>query len=483
MSLYFELVQAAQDSPRASAVHSLTGDITYAELLERSNRWAAALADAGVRRGEAVIVYLPSASDVIEVLYGTWAVGAVAVPLDPSRPMAEVRTVAEQAGCTTVVTAADKAARFRSESKFRTVNLITAPGDIAHADGLPEPDWDSSAMLLYTSGTTGRSKCVEWRHSGMLASGRGLVRSSGMGAGERICTPVRPELPVVLNGCVTPALLTRSSIGFSSTIVPSSLLRVLERTRATVMYAAPFIYRSIVQAVSDGDLPAVRVWLYLSAGAPLDQNTARQFETLSGHPIRVYYGSSEAGTATFNDAVNSTTQLQSVGRACEGVVIQILDESGAELGSGHKGEVVISGPQVARGYLGRPDLNAQVFRAGKVHTGDLGTLDDQGYLYLHGRISETVNVAGFMVNPTEVEDVLLSHVKVADALVFGLPDDLSGERLVAHVVAHKGVSERELAQHCAEQLATYKIPGDIRLVASIARTASGKAKRHVRHGG
>jgi long-chain acyl-CoA synthetase len=253
-------------------------------------------------------------------------------------------------------------------------------------------------------------------------------------------------------------------------------LEVLVRERATIFPGVPFLFRMLADVPGDADLSALR--LCYSAGTSLPPAIFEAFQRRFGLPVRQLYGCTEAGALTINLEPDPTATAGSVGRPMEGVEIEIVDENRHAVPRGTTGEIAIRTPAMTRGYHDMDELNRDVFRDGFFFTGDVGRLDDQGRLWITGRKKLFIEVAGNKVDPIEVEDVLIAHPTVEEAVVVGLPGKTAGEEVVkAVVVATAPLAERELIDWCQARLARFKVPQLVEFRAEIPKSPLGKVLR------
>jgi acyl-CoA synthetase (AMP-forming)/AMP-acid ligase II len=454
--------------------------VSYAALWRRARGWAARYADVGVLPGEHVLLQTSRSIDLIAAQFGAWLVGAVSVPLDGSRPAAEVERAADR--CVASVIVADppvlRALDIVGDGE-RALLDVTVDPPLVHGPHRPvRRAEDSDALLLLTSGTTGQSKFVRFSHRAMTANTRALVDAIGWRSTDRCLTPVPAALPAVLATCVLPAFAVGATAHLVTDRTPGRLVRSITRSAPTILFAVPYTYELLCGARVCSRLAAVdSLRLCLAASAPSSPELVRHFHTLTGQRIRPMYCTSEAGSVTYVDGWEEEDDHVSVGRPLPGVQVSIVGGDDVPARPGEPGEVVVSGPLVGTGYLDEPEQSKRTFRAAGVHTGDIGVLDRRGRLRLCGRLTDTINHAGYSVSPQEVEEVLAAHPAVTEALVRGESDPLEFQRVVALVVPAAGVTLDGLTAYCAERLASYKVPQRFEVVPRLPRNAQGKLLR------
>jgi long-chain acyl-CoA synthetase len=253
-------------------------------------------------------------------------------------------------------------------------------------------------------------------------------------------------------------------------------LEVIERERATIFAGVPFNYRLLADAPGEADLSSLR-WCY-SAGTALPRPAFDAFRERFGIAVRQLYGCTEAGLMTINVEPDPEESFASVGTPAPGVRFAVVDEDGAPLPLGEEGELVVSSPGLTGGYVDMPDVNRQAFRDGFYFTGDLGRIDSLGRVFITGRKKLLIEVAGYKVDPIEVEDVLVAHPKVREAVVVGVRGRVEGEEIVkAAVVRGDDCGERELIEFCQTRLANWKVPQLVEFREEIPKSPLGKILR------
>lgn len=475
---------AARRHPDKNALVTPAGETTYGQLLSCVGAWEREVARLGFRSRERVVVSLDAYVDFVALWFALWRRGCVPVPVEASAPPAELANAVRESRAQRLVSSSAEHLASVGAITGRSEHPRLAPTlGVADLDTEPLELPDDIALFFYTSGTSGTPKCVMMDHSGMAANICDQISAYGLGPNDVCLTPVTPTTAAALATVIWPSV----SAGGTALLLPGAsagrLLRTVSTARPTVFYAVPFVYRLFADAADLGGPP---VWngvrLCLSSSADLSGRVFDEFLRRTGQPIRSLYCSSEAGSCTYNASSDAEQIRTSVGTALPGVDVRVVDASGKPQGPGNEGEIMVTGTHLARGYVARPELQAKVFRDGWVATGDVGKLDAHGFLYLTGRLSETINVAGYLVNPTSVERVLASHPSVSEALVVGEEGRTRGSALVAYVVLRDGTSvptPAELMRHCAAHLEHYKVVRRFTVVDSLPRGRYGKVRRTV----
>ncbi|MGH6953253.1 MAG: AMP-binding protein, partial [Alphaproteobacteria bacterium] len=337
------------------------------------------------------------------------------------------------------------------------------------------------ALLLHTSGTTSRPKLVPLTQRNLAASADGIARTLALGASDR-CLNVMPLFHI--HGLMA-AVLASLAAGGSAFLTPGfNALRFfawLEESRATWYTAVPTMHQAIL-ARAERNLAAAgaaRLRFIRSSSSSLPPQVMAELERVFGCPVIESYGMTEAThQMTSNPLPPAARKPGSVGLPA-GPEVSIVDAEGRGLGPESAGEVVIRGPSVTRGYLGNPVANAQAFNDGWFRTGDLGAMDADGYLRIIGRLKEIINRGGEKISPREVDEVLLDHPAVAQAVTFALPHPKLGEEVAAAIVLREGASatESEIREFARRRIADFKVPRRVVFVAEIPKGPTGKLTR------
>jgi acyl-CoA synthetase (AMP-forming)/AMP-acid ligase II len=413
-----------------------------------------------------------------------------AAPLNPSYKEEEFRFYVEDTNARVLLLPPDGADEARRAAgtgvpvfgvqmdASGTVSLVNAPG----RKSVTAPDVNDVALILHTSGSTGRPKRVPLSHLNLSISANNVARSYDLSPDD-VSMCVMPLFHV--HGLVASTLATLATGG---TIVvpakfnPLSFWRVAKDWGATWYSAVPTLHQLLLARAESGAPPpagAEKLRFIRSCSASLPPQVMHDLESAFGAPVLEAYGMTEAAhQMASNPLPPAARKPGSVGPGTD-VRISIRDENGNELASGQRGEVCISGPNVIKGYENNPEANATAFFGDWFRTGDQGVLDAEGYLSLVGRLKELINRGGEKISPREIDEVLLTHPSVAEAVCFGVPHKTWGEEVAAAVVVRAPVTEAELLTFCKERLADFKRPKQIHITEAIPRTATGKIQRRV----
>jgi len=485
-SVVHMLANAARQSPTQSALEF--GDITldYRAYLRCVAGFAAELRAHGAQGGRIALV-IGNSVDMAIALFAVHAAGAQAVPLNPLYTARELGEILTDADPVILVHDAATGERLAAASAVqgRAVIALHEGGatltrwrddpEVTLPEPLPGPD--DLATLQYTGGTTGQPKGVVVTH-GQLA-----INISQREA----LLPTRAEGERVL--CVMPmfhcyavamalhlAAYARGTLVILGRYRPDGVLQALAERHITLFPGSPTLYTGLMQHADfpTTDFSALR--LCYSGAERLPEETLRAWEQATGCVTLEGFGQSESGPVIAFNPEHGPRKPLSVGVAVPLTELSMVDvDSGArELPNGEVGELRVRGPQVMSGYRNRPEETATALRDGWLHTGDIGRLDDDGYLYIVGRKKEMVIVGGYNVYPREIEELLCAHPDVLEAAVVGVPDAYRGERLHAYVGLRAGADHDGLHDYCATNLVRYKVPARIEPLPALPRTTVGK---------
>ena len=471
--------------------------ITYEILRGQVRLLAGQLNGAGLGQGDVVAIALPNGLESIISLLAITAAGATAASLNPASTADEFRYSIEDTHARALITPAqggDEARKTASESIIKIESSVDANGRVSFSiqearesplpAGLPSPD--DVALTLHTSGTTSRPKRVPLTHANLSISARNVAETYQL-TPEDVSLCVMPLFHI--HGLVASILATFLSGGtlvLPTRFSPLNFWPMVRDYGVTWFSAVPAMHQILVNRArgkrGPGSTPDGYQGLRFirSCSAPLPAATLVEMEELFGVPVLEAYGMTEAAHQMASNPLPPAGRRVSgsVGRGT-GVSIAIMDKEGTILPPGARGEVVIKGPTVIRGYENNPEANAVSFTDGWFRTGDERIIDSEGYLTLVGRLKELINFNGEKVSPCEIDEVLMAHSSVAEAVAFGLPHPIHGEEPCAAVVLQAPVTQANLVAYCREHLTAFKCPKVIHIVDAIPRTATGKVQRRM----
>jgi acyl-CoA synthetase (AMP-forming)/AMP-acid ligase II len=467
--------ERALRDPGGPCVADERQDLDNAAFADRVIAVAATFAAAGLDRGDVLAVMLPNRVELVTSMFAAWRLGAAVTPVNPALTAQEAGYQIHDAGASLVV-ADEGAAAVLRDGPYRIIGLeeVTAPVRPAAPPPLVT-DPEALALLIYTSGTTGRPKGVMLDHANVAATAKIITGWFEMTAGTRSLL-VLPLFHVngIMVSVVSP-LLAGGSTFIAERFHAASFWATVEKVRPTFFSAVPTIYALLTSR--PGARPDTSSLRFVVCGAaPMPRQLIGEFEQRFGVPVVEGYGLSECTVCCTVNPLHGQRKAGSVGLPLPGIEVGVVDEADQLLPAGQAGEVVVRGPNVMRGYLGRPDESAQVLRGGWLHTGDVGRFDDDGYLTLVDRVKDLIIRGGENIYPKEIEDVLYTHPAVLEAAVVGQPDQVFGEQPVAFVTLRPGFSAEpgNLVEHCGRSLARYKVPREVYIQQVLPKNAVGK---------
>jgi acyl-CoA synthetase (AMP-forming)/AMP-acid ligase II len=467
--------------------------ISYGSLRRQVEAVAGALAAAGIRRGDRVGTALPNGLPTI-VSFLAASMAGTAAPLNPGYKEDEFKFYLEDTGARVLLLPPDGAEAARRAAGNDVPILPIDVDDSGHvripgttpAQTAEPPAVDDVSLILHTSGSTGRPKRVPLTHANLTISARNVARSYAL-TPDDVSLCVMPLFHV--HGLVASTLATLATGG--TVVVPGkfnplSFWRVARDHRVTWYSAVPTLHQLLLARVEPGaarPAGAEKLRFIRSCSASLAPQVMHDLEAAFGAPVLEAYGMTEAAHQMASNPLPPGARLPgSVGRGTD-VRISIMDGQGHHLKPGERGEVVIQGPNVIKGYENNPDANATSFTDGWFRTGDQGFLNEAGYLTLVGRLKELINRGGEKISPREIDEILLTHPAIAEAVCFGVPHPTWGEEVEAAVVLRDAgdapPTEPELLAYCKERLADFKRPKQIHITNAIPRTATGKIQRRL----
>ncbi|MFF9156715.1 class I adenylate-forming enzyme family protein [Streptomyces sp. NPDC014846] len=505
-------------NPEGTALRFFDGALSAREVDAASDALAAAFEARGTGRGDRVGVYLQNIPQYALVLLALWKLGATALGLNPMYRRQELRRIIDDSGAIGVVCAdadvhetlgtlagstvrwlvSTSALDYQSRDDPRvfatTQRHAPAPdGDLVALIGgftgrSPSPvrlTDDDVAFLTYTSGTTGPPKGAMNTHGNVLSVVSTYASWTGLSDGDVVLAiaPLFHITGAVVNATIS--LLTDTTLVLTGRFHPEVVLEAFAEHGVTCTIGSITAYSAIHELPQAGPQHFASVKALYSGGAPIPPAAVERFQERFGVYLHNGYGMTETTSAVIavpwgdRAPVHLPSGTLSIGRPLPHLTARVVDPHGDPLPSGEQGELELSGPQVVPGYWGKPEATRQTMPEGRLRTGDVAVIDEQGWVYLVDRLKDQINVSGYKVWPREVEDALYEHPSVLEAAVVGEPDAYRGETVVAYVSLKAGptATAEELIAFSRERLAAYKCPREIRFLTDLPKTQSGKIRR------
>jgi len=467
--------------------------LSFGELDHFSGEVACGLRSAsGITKGDRICLLMTNCLEYAPCFFGVLKTGATAIPINTFLAPAEIRFILEDSRAKAVIVSGDLLKHLRSAIDGMTMPPAIIGADIPDTENIvplsslcgrgtfraQDISPDDTAVLGYTSGTTGIPKGAMLSHGNLSANVADCVRTLRVTKKDRFIVFLPMFHSFTLTVCILTPLAGGGSIHVLKSVKPfDAVLKTLILKRITGFVAIPQIYHLL----GERKLPwwlkkLIRIRFCISGSAPLSEEVIRNFERNTGLILMEGYGLTEASPVVSVNPLYGTRKVSSVGPPLPGVRIRIADENGNEVPAGSPGEICIMGPNVMKGYFEKPEETAKVLKNGWLLTGDIGKVDEDGYLYILDRKKDMLKSHGMNVYPREIEQVLYKHPAVKDAAVFGLRDEHRGEVPVAYVTIKEGGSiiAPALVKFCRDKLAPYKIPHKIYIVPDLPRNSTGK---------
>jgi long-chain acyl-CoA synthetase len=486
------LTSAAAARPDAIAVKRDDRELTYAELDAATARAAGLLHAKGVRPGDRVGVMLPNVEYFPIAYYGALRAGAAIVPMNVLLKEREVAFHLDDSEAKVLLAwheFADAAHAGAEETGADCV--LVEPGAfealIERCEplaGVAERAGDDTAVILYTSGTTGTPKGAELTHDNLM---RNVDVAVGLFGIERRAVTLG-ALPLFHAFGQTCGLNATIAAGGTLTLIPrfdgTKALEIIERDRVTLFEGVPTMYNAMLHSPRAGEIDTSTLAVCVSGGAAMPVELMRAFEERFDCPVLEGYGLSETSPVASFNRRDRERKPGSIGLPVDGIEMRVIDDEGADVAPGAVGEIAIRGHNVMKGYWRRPDATADVLDAdGWFRTGDMGRVDEDGYFFIVDRKKELVIRGGYNVYPREIEEVLYEHPAVREAAVIGVPHDELGEEVAAAVALKDGAdaSAADIKSFVKERVAAYKYPRHVWLVDELPKGPTGKIlKREIR---
>jgi long-chain acyl-CoA synthetase len=484
MNLAEILTSSAKRNPDRVALKLDDLELSYAQLDEATARFAGMLTEKGLAKGDRVGIMLPNVPYFAVCYYGVLRAGGVVVPMNVLLKRREVKFYLEDPGAKLLFAWEGFAEDARSGAQDAgTECVLVAPGAFEKLLASAEPkadvidaDPEDTAVILYTSGTTGTPKGAELTHSNLTRNceiARGLFDLDA----DAVVLGALPLFHSFGQTCgLNATILSGGTLTLIPRFDPGKALEIIERDHVNVFEGVPTMYSAILHHPERERFDTSSLVLCGSGGAAMPVELLRGFDEAFGCKVLEGYGLSETSpVASFNHR-DRERKAGSIGTPVDGVEMKVVGEDGEEVPQGEVGEIVIRGHNVMKGYWNRPDATAETIVDGWLHTGDMATLDEDGYFFIVDRKKDMIIRGGYNVYPREIEEVLYEHPDVREVAVVGVPHDELGEEVGAAVALKDGADtkEEQLRDYVKEQVAAYKYPRRIWFVDDLPKGPTGK---------
>lgn len=460
----------AGDFGSAPALRDDHDALDHRGLDARTEAFADQLRDRGIGAGDVIAVMLPNRIELLIAIFGAWRLGAVVTVVNPAFTASEAAYQLEDSGARLAI------AENRDDLPIPTLDVSEMRTE-ATSPVEPHPlQLHDLAFLIYTSGSTGRPKGVMLDHANVEAMTSQIVDHAELTAADH-CLLFLPLFHAnALMVSAIPPLRVGGQVSILRSFSPTTFFDEVERLRPTYFSGVPAVFAMLTALPAEVQPDTSSLRFVVCGAAPVSAELLEACQRRYGFELIEGYGLTEATCGSAINPLHGVRKLGTVGPAVDGQQIRIVDEDGDDQPPGEPGEILIAGPTVMRGYLGRPEETAETVVDGWLHTGDVGTLDGDGYLSIVDRIKDMIIRGGENLYPKEIEAVIGGVDGVLESAVVGRPDGVMGEVPVAHVVTHPDatVTEEQILDHCRQHLMRVKVPVEVHLVAELPRNPVGK---------
>jgi len=455
------------------------------------------LTSQGIEKGDRVAVFLPNSVEFVASFFSIASLGAISVPINNAYKEEEVKFYISHSSAKLLLTE-DKLTPLAEKAALDTgATVVAIKGDktdwlypdsntASPAGALIKPSvreikftilpTEDEAIYLYSTGSTGKPKRVSRTHFNLIALADNHTQTVGWTEEDRILFTV-PISHTYGFGNFISAVKAGACLYVLSEFNRNKVIDLIEKESITVFPAVPFMLNVLAETFLPKPRDFSSLKLVISAGAPLSKEIFHKFHDKFGIYPRQLYGSTETGVISINLSNNIKDKHDSVGRPVKNVEVRILKEDGSPAKVNETGEITVRSPSMTSGYYGLPEETEKAFRNGFYFTGDLGRIDEEGYIYITGRRKLFINIGGNKVDPQEVENVLLRHPQVREAVVIGIKDDKGEELVKAIIVATDKIEAKDIYEFCRGRISDFKIPRIIEFRQEIPKSPTGKVLR------
>jgi long-chain acyl-CoA synthetase len=464
--------------------------ITYEELEKESNQLAHGLIDLEIKPSDMVSIMLPNSVEFLTAYLGVIKSGATMVPLNISFKAPAVEYILNNSEAKVVITSKNFLPLIKECDLDSLDNIILVDGDKTddyillselkdQKTTLPQLkniDQEFTAACLYTSGTTGQPKGAMLSHHNLIFDTQKTIEHLKVDDSDRYICVLPMFHAFAETVCMLMPLFLGAEIVIVDKFLPEKVLRTIQEKNVTFFAGVPTMYSALLNVKNKAEFDLSHLNLCISGGAAMPQQTMEDFEKTFNVKILEGNGPTETSPVAYVNPVDGERKSGSVGLPIPETKVKIVDEDDNELPLGEIGEIIVQGDHVMKGYFKKPEATAETLRKGWLHTGDLGKMDQDGYVYIVDRKKDMINVGGMNVYPREIEEQLYKHPKVKEAAVVATKDELRGEIPKAVIVLKDGESatEREIQKYCMQYFANYKMPKLVDFIDELPKNATGK---------
>ena len=506
------LIRSAKKFHDRVAIDFQGAEITYRQLDDLVNRFSRALMELGVQKGDKVAVLLPNVPQVVIACQAILRIGAITAMNNPLYTESELTYQLNDTGACLIIVTDDnleKALHLCSKTKIKTIitsaldeyappagkaptPVLSMPPNVFRFQDLmikaaPDPvssaaRWEDVANIIYTGGTTGVSKGVMLTHANLSCNlQQYTVWMHDTVDGEESWPLVYPVYHSAGYTMHNKSIYTGWKIILVPKPTPELLVAIIKNKRPTILSGVATIFVGLLAFKEFREMDLSFIKAYMTGGGPLPVETLRQLKKLRNAPVINVYGLTEACPMSTATPWSGLEKDGTVGIPYPNTDLKIVDlfEGTREMPTGEPGEILLKGPQVMKGYLNKPDETKDVLRDGWLYTGDIGFLDEDGYLTIVDRKKDVIVASGFNVYPKEIDEILFAHPKILEACTIGVPHEYRGETVKSYIVLKENemTDAQEITEYCRERLAPYKVPRIIEFIETLPKSPIGKILR------
>ncbi|MFW6252042.1 MAG: long-chain-fatty-acid--CoA ligase [Halanaerobium sp.] len=464
--------------------------ITYEELEKESNQLAHGLIDLNIKPSDMVSIMLPNSIEFLISYLGVIKSGATMVPLNISFKVPAVEYILNNSEASVIITSEKFLPLIKDCNLDFLENIILVDGDQAddyillsdlkaQKETLPELkniDSEFTAACLYTSGTTGQPKGAMLSHHNLIFDTQKTIEHLKVDDSDRYICVLPMFHAFAETVCMLMPLFLGAEIVIVDRFLPEKVLKTIQEKNVTFFAGVPTMYSALLNVKNKDQFDLSNLNLCISGGAAMPQQTMEDFEKTFNVKILEGNGPTETSPVAYVNPVDGERKSGSVGLPIPETEVKIVDENDNELAVNEIGEITVRGEHVMKGYFKMPEATAETLRNGWLHTGDLGKMDEDGYVYIVDRKKDMINVGGMNVYPREIEEQLYRHPKIKEAAVVATKDELRGEIPKAVIVLkdNEMATEREIQKYCMQYFANYKVPKLVDFIEELPKNATGK---------
>jgi len=472
-------------------------EYTSTQLRAMHLKLAGGLKSLGIGRGDHVVVSLSNTPEIFACFSAIWRIGAVIIPIMFLLGEDETRYILDHSDAKVIITSQDLLEKIDSARQgiahIENVIVLGGKDDKKHFDfyslldrspkyeKTEDMDQDDVALIIYTSGTTGRPKGVMLTHNNLYTNAVAAWESGEFKKGSitLLCLPLAHSFGVVLMNAGSLSRFKNSFAVLMRWFDPEEIFRLIEKYKVDQFFGVPTMYQVLLNHPAADKYDTSSLETCTISAAPVTEELYRAFTEKFACTMYEGYGLTEASPSVAGYRPSLPYKKGSCGTPIAGVEVRIVDEEDKELPRGEQGEVTVRGPNVMKGYYKRPEETADTLRGGWLHTGDVGYMDNDGYLFITDRMKDMIIKGGYNIYPSEIENYLDEHPAIQEVAVIGIPDEKYGEEIMAFVVPMPGekLSDEEVIAYAKSKMTKFKAPSRVKFVEALPKTLIGKVQK------